>query len=147
MDARLVWKEMGADLALENLDLVRDSGLQTAVVLSLFCDRRAEEDDALPDNTGDRRGWWADAYTEVLGDRFGSRLWLLSREKQLGSVLERAREYAEEALAWLVEDGVAQSVRVTASVVRQGVLGLQVEITRPDASRVEYRFNRLWEAL
>lgn len=147
MDAKLVWKEMGADLSLENLDLVRDSGLQTAVVLSLFCDRRAEDDDALPDNTGDRRGWWADAYAGVLGDKFGSRLWLLSREKQLPSVLERAREYAEEALAWMIEDGVAQSVKVTAWVVRQGVLGLLVEIVRPDASRVEYRFNSLWEAV
>ena len=147
MDAGLIWKEMGADLALENLALVRDDGLQTAVVLSLFIDRRAEDDDELPDNTGDRRGWWADAYPAIAEDRIGSRLWLLSREKQLPSVLARAREYAEEALAWMVEDGVAEAVEVEASWVRSGLLGLLIRIVRPSAPAVEYKFDYLWEAL
>ena len=71
------------------------------------------------------------------GDRIGSRLWLLSREKQLAGVLDRARHYAEEALAWLVEDGVATAVSVTASSPRSGWLALEVTITLPDSS--EYR--------
>jgi phage gp46-like protein len=145
MDVGLIWKEMGADLALEDLALVRDDGLKTAVVLSLFIDRRAEDDDELPDNTGDRRGWWADAYAEIADDKIGSRLWLLSREKQLPSVLARAREYAEEALAWLVEDSVAESVTVETWWVRTGVMGLLARIYKPDAPAIEYKFDYLWE--
>lgn len=147
MDALLIWKEMGADLSVESLDLARDNGLYTAVILSLFCDRRAEADDELPDNTGDRRGWWADAWPDVDGDKYGSRLWLLAREKQVPSVLARAKEYAEEALAWLIEDGIAVSVQVETWVVRTGVLGLAIEIERPDLSVVQHRFNYLWEAM
>ncbi|ADU63393.1 MAG: phage GP46 family protein [Pseudodesulfovibrio sp.] len=146
MDVRLIWKEMGADLALEGLDLVRDDGLQTAVVLSLFIDRRAEADDVIPDGTGDRRGWWGDTYPDIIGDKYGSRLWLLSREKQLPRVLVRARAYAEEALAWMLDDGVARAVRVEASFVRTGVLGLRVVIERTDGSDAVYTFATLWEA-
>lgn len=147
MDVALIMKEMGADLSLENLALVQDDTLQTAVVLSLFVDRRAEDDDELPDNTGNRRGWWADTYADVPDDRIGSRLWLLSREKQLSSVLARAKEYAEEALAWLVEDGVAESVTVETWWVRMGVMGLLVKIYRPNAPAIDYKFDYLWEGI
>ena len=128
MDTGLIWKGMGADLALDGLALVRDDGLKTAVILSLFVDRRAEDDDVLPDNTG-------------------SRLWLLSREKQLPPVLMRAREYAEEALAWLVEDGIAESVSVETWWIGTGTLGLLVRIVRPKAPAIDYKFEYLWEGM
>lgn len=119
------------DVRLDGADLATDDGLQTAVLLSLLTDRRAEADDLLPDGGTDRRGWWADAYPDVEGDRIGSRLWLLAREKDTATTLQRAREYAEEALAWLLEEGVARRVQVTAERVRSGVLGLRIEIQRP----------------
>ena len=65
------------------------------------------------------------------GDHIGSRLWLLSREKQLAGVLERARHYAEEALTWLVEDGVATAVQVTATNPRQSLCPIPANIARP----------------
>ena len=137
----------GPDCGMEAGDLVAENTLRTAVILSLFLDRRANDDDILPNGSDDRRGWWADTVAPMTdygigggsasGDRIGSRLWLLSREKQLAGVLERARHYAEEALAWLVEDGVATAVSVTASSPRSGWLALEVTITLPDTS--EYR--------
>lgn len=135
------------DCGMEAGDLVAEGSLRTAVILSLFLDRRANDDDILPNDSDDRRGWWADTVApmtdygigggSVSGDRIGSRLWLLSREKQLAGVLERARHYAEEALTWLVEDGVATAVQVTATNPRQGWLVLEVTVTLSDTS--EYR--------
>jgi phage gp46-like protein len=133
----------GFDVALDAADLATDAGLETAVILSLFVDRRAEPDDALPDGGEDRRGWWADAWPGVEGDRIGARLWLLAREKETLATLRRAEEYAEEALAWLIEDGVARRVGVTAERVRAGLLGLSVEIQRPDGAAA--RWQRTWE--
>ena len=137
----------GPDCGMEAGDLVAEGSLRTAVILSLFLDRRADDDDILPNGSDDRRGWWADTVAPMTdygigggsasGDHIGSRLWLLSREKQLAGVLERARHYAEEALTWLVEDGVATAVQVTATNPRQGWLALEVTITLPDTS--EYR--------
>ncbi|MBR0647532.1 phage GP46 family protein [Plastoroseomonas hellenica] len=106
--------------------LADDQALRTSVILSLFLDRRARSDDATPD--GERRGWLGDALSPVTGDRIGSRLWLLRREKQQPETLRRAEDYAREALAWLVEDGLARGVTVSAEWVAMGLLGLRVEI-------------------
>lgn len=58
-DMKLAWSPtaLGADVAVELNDLVSEDGLQTAVALSLFADRRAEDGDVLPDDQVDRRGW------------------------------------------------------------------------------------------
>lgn len=107
--------------------LAGDDGLTTSVLLSLFLDRRARADDALPDATaGDRRGWVGDAFD--LTDRLGSRLWLLDREKHTEETRRRAEEYAAEALDWLIEDGLATAVRISAEWLATGVLGLRVEV-------------------
>lgn len=133
-------KHFVADIFMDGSDLASDEGLQTAVVLSLFLDRRAETDDELPEG-GDRRGWWADAYPDVENDRIGSRLWLLSREKQLNQVLIRAREYAAEALQWLIDDGVAEAVEIDAYIPVRGVLRLGVIIERAGGGR----WQQQWE--
>lgn len=147
-DIRTVFVDFdhGADLAVEQFALAADDGLETAVILSLFTDARASDDDPLPFGENDRRGWWADAFPTVDRDRIGSRLWLLRREKQTQETLNRAREYAEEALAWMVADGVARGVEVESFVVRNGVLGLSVVIQRPDASVARFRYETLWKA-
>lgn len=152
MDAKLTFKEISPgvgyfDIGIAGADLERDSGLETAVIISLFTDRRAEADDILPDGSDDRRGYWGDQYAEVEGDLLGSRLWLLDREKQLPGVVQRAKQYAEEALAWLVEDGVAAKVIVTAEIPRPGMLGLVIEIHKPDGQQLGFRFSNLWDIL
>lgn len=129
------------DLSIEDGDLATDEGLQTAVILSLFTDRRAEPADRLPDGTNDRRGYWVDVYN----DRpLGSRLWLLFREKEQDEVLRRAKTYAEEALAWLVEDEIAESVEVEARHVRRDTLGLRVVIRQGDRQVLERQYDYVW---
>lgn len=149
-DLALVWKDeaFAADLALDGQDLLNEGGLRTAVILSLFTDRRARADDDLPEAGADRRGWWADALAEGEDGPIGSRLWLLEREKQLPSVVARAREYAEEALAWLVRDRIASAVAVEAEITAPtsaggGVLGLAVRIDRPSGAE-RFRFDYVW---
>ena len=40
-DIAIAWNDLGGDIALDGPDLATDSGLRTAVVLSLFLDGRA----------------------------------------------------------------------------------------------------------
>lgn len=145
-DIGLYWNELAGDLQLRDGDLWRDGGLETAIVISLFTDRRASPSDVLPDASPDRRGWWGDGVPEIEGDEIGSHLWLLAREKELPVVVERAREYAQAALQWLIDDRVAERVEVTAEIVRPGFLGILAVIWRPQLGRTEYRFNYNWDA-
>src|SRR6218665_2594807 len=131
MDIATVWNDVTAagDCVVVGGDLQADAGLKTAVLISLFSDRRAAADDVLPAPGASRRGWWGDEY---LARPLGSRLWLLDREKDQPEVLNRTREYALEALGWLVEDGIAASVEATATVPVRELLFLQILIRKPD---------------
>ncbi|MBC06365.1 phage GP46 family protein [Thalassospira sp.] len=128
-------------------DLETDPSLRTAVVISIFTDALANPDDELPAGETDRRGWWGDLLPEVEGDKIGSRRWLYVREKQSPETAEKIREADQEALQWLIDDGIAASVSVTTEWIERGVLAEEIKITKPDGDQVNWRFNQLWENL
>jgi phage gp46-like protein len=143
-DIRLFLTDGVGGLALTQNDLDRDSGLETAVMISLFSDRRADLEDALPDSSKDLRGWWGDATQE---DKIGSRLWLLSRSKIEDATNTDAEKYILEALQWMIDDGVADSVEATVTRVDTYALEFSVTIARPKGARditFNYFFN--WES-
>lgn len=151
-DIALDWElnALTGDFVLSGNDLQTDDGLRTALVLSLFTDRRAEDGDTLPDGETNRRGWWADspeAAPIAEGDKFGSRLWLLARSKETPDILARAEDYTREALQWLIDDRVATSIAVAATFLSpmRGV-SLAITITRPTTDPANFRFNRTWVA-
>lgn len=144
-DIALAWgpADGDADLTIVDDDLGADDGLRTAVLLSLFTDRRAEEDDAIPSEDGERRGWWADQFAQVEGDLIGSRLWLLDRSTRREDLIPRAEEIAREALAWMLEDKVAESIDVTAEA-EGNRLAFAITIHRPEADPASFRFWHVW---
>lgn len=124
MDALLHWTDTAhADVAIANGDLAPDNSLATAVLISLFSDGRAREDDPIPDGTGDRRGWWPDAWAE---DGMGSRLWTLSREKITPDLAPRIEEIARQALQWLIRDGLVRRLDITTERLERDRIGLHV---------------------
>lgn len=145
-DIALQWLTDHGDVALDATDLVTDEGLETAVLLSLFLDRRADADDGVSIDD-DPRGWWGDTYADAPGDQIGSKFWLLGREKTLPTLLSRAVDYAQEALAWLVDDGVASSVVAQAEFIAQGRMALAVAITRPNQPPFNRRYQYVWSAV
>lgn len=148
-DLALLWDSTGAraDLAMAGPDLAQDHELASAITISLFTWRRARSDDRLPEPDASRMGWWGDSFAAIPGDRIGSHLWLLVREKITTETLNRVRDHAEEALAWLVEDKVA--ARVEVMVERQGLntVALLVTVHRGDGRAVELRFEDLWRMI
>lgn len=125
--------------------------LRALVEASLFSWARAQPGDVLPstrDGKRDRRGWWAQELSAMYPrDSFGSRLWLLERAKLTVETIRLARTYAEEALAWLVEDGIAEAVRVDVQRQGRGGLSLGVTVTRGSGTLAaeDLRFSFLWE--
>lgn len=146
-DIALVLTDGSFDMALDGYDLQRDDGLETAVFLSLFTDRRATADIVPAEFQGDDlRGYWGDVAAEA-GDQFGSLLWTLQREKQTSQVLARAQQYALEALAWMKQDFVSNRIEVATSYPARGVLRIEVDIYRPGKKEpVRLRYDYEWAA-
>jgi phage gp46-like protein len=125
-DIQLRWSTEGMEGVVafdpETNDLVQDDGLGTAVIISLFTDARAREDDVLPGNLTpgtfqDRRGWWGDLTSEKENDSVGSRLWLLERSKDIEEMLPQVKRLSEEALQWMIDEGIAAKIEVTVEAV------------------------------
>lgn len=156
-DLALVWDEqlgnadlqlIALDLAGDVTDLATDRGLTTAVLISLFTDRRAEDDDVPPSGDPmDRRGWWGDQFAAVEGDRIGSRLWLLDRSKNTNEARIRAEEYVREALAWMIEDKVCSSIDVAVTTPTKAVLLIAIGLNRPGKDQVAFKFAHAWNAM
>lgn len=125
--------------------MTREELLRRAVTISLFTWRRAGPDDAVDDS--DRKGWWGDCLPSVAGDQIGSRLWLLARRTLVAQTLQDAQAYAEEALAWLLDDVIVTAVNVT--VERRGTdrMNLRVTLVEQDGGTVELDFENTWELL
>jgi phage gp46-like protein len=131
IDVALVPTGETLDLELEAGDLRHENGLTTSVLVSLFSDGLAAADDELPDLGSDRRGWWAaEVLEEDRGRGFGSLLWLLERGKLQNETLVEAEAHASSALAWLVEDGIAERVQVSASRLDRSTMLLAVTLIR-----------------
>ena len=142
-DITTVWvPERGrGDWVLNGADLQSGGDLVTAVLISLFTDRVANDDDVVADGGADPRGWWGDA-----GARYpiGSRLWLLEREKQTDETKARAKDYIAEALQWLIDDGVVASFVIDTAWIAPGRLGAQVIANRRDGSAIAMNFASVW---
>lgn len=85
--------------------------LSRSVVISLFTWQRASQSDEVDNDQ--RMGWWGDTFAENKGDKIGSKLWLLLRQKVTDETLLRAQEMADDALQWLVEDGICTEISVS----------------------------------
>lgn len=85
--------------------------LSRSVVISLFTWQRASQSDEVDNDQ--RMGWWGDTFAENKGDKIGSKLWLLLRQKVTDETLLRAQKMADDALQWLVEDGICTDVSVS----------------------------------
>lgn len=119
------------DITLANNDIVLDNGLETAVLISLFTDA--------PD--GKRGGYWGD----TLDARpMGSLLWTYKRGKITDATLPDIKATCAQALQWMIDDGVAESV--TVSVTRTGLYSVQivVNIARP-GTKIPAEYTYLWE--
>jgi len=150
-DIKILWDDIyqEGDIKFQDEDLIREEGLSTAVLLSLFIDRRADSSDPL-DDPNDLRGWWGDRLdADTNGDQIGSRLWLLDRSKTTQETINNCKIYAEEALQWMLDDGVCADINVT--VERYGNAGndrlaLKVEILKKDGNTEVIKYNDVWDA-
>lgn len=106
-----------------------DEGLKTAALLSLLTDARADAEDIVPDPT-DLRGWWGSDFGEDGPDEFGSKLWITETGLATQATLDAAENYIREALQWMLDDGIVETITVNLEIQGQ-VLAGKVLLDRP----------------
>jgi len=141
-DIGLFFCDKAFDLVVEADDLKADDGLETSVAISVFTDKRVDDED-LPDLETSKRGWWGDMFPEFPNDQIGSRLWLINREKTTTETLRRSEDYIVESLNWMLEDGVAKDVNASSVYNENNWLISAVEIEKPDGESTRFQIN--WE--
>lgn len=118
--------------------------LHRCAVISLLTWRRAGDDDPLDD--AERYGWWGDSFPSLPDDRIGSRLYLLRRRSLTPPTERDARDYAREALQWLLDDGRVTAVDIATA---RGVdrLEMRVQLTTPEGELVTVLLDNLWQVI
>lgn len=140
----------GFDWMLKNGDLAADATLKSRVVVSIMSDGLAAADDELPDNSGNRRGWWGDlALDGGAPDLIGSLLWLLSRAKAVTRTAAQAQRYVRNALQWMLDDGVASALDIATEWASREQLRIIIAIARDGANgaTINQRYEIYWKVL
>ena len=114
IDVKLTQGEDGIyDIDLdENGEFVLDYGFETTIGLSIFEERRATAAEVpTPEN---RRGWIGNILSDIPGFEAGSKLWLLKQARLTPATVTAAKNYIQEALQWMIDDGFAKTITVAA---------------------------------
>lgn len=118
------------------------SGLDTAILMSLTCERRASESEIkLPQY---RRGWLGNEINGFDNFEYGAKLWLLNQARATQDTLNKAVTYSQQALQWLVTDGYVKSTIVTSEYNSALHLILHIQFVRQD-NVTETRIYNLWQ--
>jgi len=141
-------RDQYADLILGDRDVDRDGGFETAILITLLTDKRADEGDPLPDEGGYKGGWWGDSIPVVADYKMGTKLWLLQRSKTIEEVPAQAEEYLKDGFQWMLDDGIIESMTVSAQRVdadNGSILMISLAFKRPEGQTVFYKFYYNWQ--
>lgn len=121
-------------------DFLLTDGFDTALAMSLFCERRADTSEVPTAEL--RRGWWGNEVGPE-GFEIGSKLWLTYQSRKTQATLNLVIDYARSALQWLIDDGHLISIDVSAEFNTNGIT-LNIKLNRSN-SATETKSFELWE--
>lgn len=118
------------DLVMGDTGVRTDGALETVAQIMVHCDRTANPNDKIPDETDNPRGWWGDALDQN-GDKTGSRVWLLDG-KATPANRRLAADYVEEAVGPLVRSGAVLEARAQQRGIRRDdVIAVELQMLKP----------------
>lgn len=132
-DVLLYQTNDGGDISITGGLVEMSGGLQTAAYLSLFGGN--EDDDGLADNV---KTWWGNVTETENSHKYISETQHLLESLPITSGnLLRVEDAAKRDLAWFIDEGVATSVSVTASILGLNMIQLDINIDQENFKFVE----------
>jgi len=129
------------DIYWVNGDLGKTKGFDTAIKMSLMCERRASSSEIATPQL--QRGWMGNLSNDVTGFEIGSKLWLLQQARANITTLNAAITYANESLQWMIEDGLCTNINVTGTLKNSDII-LNIQIIEGRNTIGSYTYS-LWQ--
>jgi phage gp46-like protein len=107
------------DISFTNGDFTLTNGMETALLMSIYCEKRASESEIPAPEM--RRGWWGNTVLGFGNYEIGSKIWLLEQARKDNITLGLSRTYSADSLQWLIEDNLAKDVTVDSSFIAGGI--------------------------
>jgi len=123
--------------------------LASAIWTSLFSDGLADAADLTPDLGADRRGWWADSGRPIEDSLARSQLWLYRRARKDDRTKLAIQTAAEEAVQWLVDDGVVSKIDVSVDWLADPLEGIGVCVRSSEPPNVvrDWKVDLVWAGI
>lgn len=115
------------DINFTSSDLVLEHGFDTALLMSLFNEKRAN-DSEVP-RVEMQRGWWGNTVSDYDNYEIGSKNWLLDQARATPASLNLAKTYTSDGLQWLLDDNYCKKIDVDTSYT-VGNMNIDIKIYR-----------------
>lgn len=134
----------GSEISIANGLILPDEGFRTAVYLSLFGGN--EEDSGAVVNS---ETWWGNLFENISSDeKLVSKFVNFIKTNSLSSKnIQIAEVKAAEDLQWLIDDGAADAVDCSISVVERNRIDLKIVISKSGKIVEDGNFGVQWEAM
>ena len=108
------------DIDFENGDFALTDGLDTAILLSIFAEKRASKEKVT--DPLKRRGHFSNEFANIEGYQVGSTQWLFTEQSENSeSNTTQLENSVKDGLRWLVDDKICKKVIVKATQQSSGV--------------------------
>jgi len=131
------------DIDFANGDFELTDGLDSAVYMSVFCEKRASSSQVSEPNL--RRGHFTNEFSKIEGYQVGSLFWLYTQQaKNTDSNLRLLEGAVTDGLAWMIEDNIFSKVKVKAT---RSISTIQLEIELINKLQKNSRYYNLFAAI
>ncbi len=126
-DIKLIQDDKGAyDIDFSNGDFDLTDGLDTAIILSIFDEKRATKTQISESLL--RRGHFTNEFSDVETYEVGSRQWLFTEQaKNSESNLSLLENSIRDGLQWMLQDNIISNITVEASK-SEGNINLEINL-------------------
>lgn len=108
------------DFSISNGSLETISGFESAILMSLLAERRADSSEI--SQSQKRRGWIGNDMNDIENFEIGSKIWLLSQARLTQDTLNKSLDFARSALQWFVDDGYSERINVTGAIKNNSII-------------------------
>lgn len=123
------------DIDFENGDFALTQGLDTALYMSVLCEKRALASQV--SNAILRRGHFSNEFSQVLGYEVGSLLWLYANNPNTSENRLLIQDTVTEGLQWMIDDEILQDVEVEVAN-QSNIVTISVTLTNQKQEQSNY---------